>query len=123
MVGPLLDYLPLLACVGFVALLAGLARARAGSTASAMAEAELAAADSLARLRRPRQPVDAGGLLALAGLGFALALAVALFAPTAAVCLSSTTCPEGPALWVSAAGLGLLGLATAIAWPSLTRTP
>ena len=72
---------------------------------------------------RPRQPVDSGGLLALAGLGFALALALALFAPTAAVCLSSATCPEGPALWVSAAGLGLLGLATAIAWPSLTRAP
>lgn len=114
--GPFLDYLPLVAVVGFVAVLGGLARARAGSAVSN------AASDSLVQLRRS-QPVDAGGLLALGGLGFAFALAVALFAPTAAVCLSSATCPEGPALWVSAAGLGLLGLATAIAWPSLTRAP
>jgi hypothetical protein len=114
--GPLLDYLPLVAAVGFVGVLVGLARAHTRAPAGGDAE------DSLVQLR-PRRSVDPGGLIALAGLGFALALALALFAPTAAVCLSSTTCPEGPALWVSAAGLGLLGLATAIAWPSLTRAP
>lgn len=114
--GPLLDYLPLVAVLGFVGVLVGLVRAR-GQT-----PADGDAGDSLVQLR-PRRSVDAGGLLALAGLGFALALALALFAPTAAICLSSATCPEGPALWVSAAGLGLLGLATAIAWPSLTRAP
>ena len=113
--GALLDYLPLLAAGGFVAVIAGLVRARTKAP-------EPSPGDSLVQLR-PRRSVDLGGLLALAGLGFALALALALFAPTAAVCLSSTTCPEGPALWVSAAGLGLLGLATAIAWPSLTRAP
>ncbi|MCY1006889.1 hypothetical protein OV079_15265 [Nannocystis pusilla] len=114
--GPLLDYLPLVAAVGLIGVLAGLVRARARQQAAPDA------GEGLVQLR-PRQPVDTGGLLALAGLGFALALALVLFAPTAAVCLSSTTCPEGPALWVSAAGLGLLGLATAIAWPSLTRAP
>ncbi|MBZ5708988.1 hypothetical protein [Nannocystis pusilla] len=113
--GPLLDYLPLAAALGFVGVIAGLVRAR-------VRPATPDASESLVQLR-PRRPVDAGGLLALAGLGFALVLALVLFAPTAAVCLSSTTCPEGPALWVSAAGLGLLGLATAIAWPSLTRAP
>ncbi|MDC0719310.1 hypothetical protein [Nannocystis bainbridge] len=116
--GPLLDYLPLVAAVGLVVVLAGLVRAHAKQQAAPGSDA----GEGLVRLR-PRQPVDTGGLLALAGLGFALALALVLFAPTAAVCLSSTTCPEGPALWVSAAGLGLLGLATAIAWPSLTRAP
>lgn len=115
--GPLLDYLPLAAAVGFVGVIAGLVRARVRPPALAPD-----ASESLVQLR-PRRPVDTGGLLALAGLGFALTLALVLFAPTAAVCLSSTTCPEGPALWVSAAGLGLLGLATAIAWPSLTRAP
>ena len=47
---------------------------------------------------------------------------VALIA-AAAICLASETCPEGPALWVSAAGLLLLALAAAIAWPALTRSP
>lgn len=112
---PWLEYLPLVAAIGFVGVIGGLVRARLRAPTPT-------ASDSLVQLR-PRQPVDTGGLLALAGLGFALALALALFAPTAAVCLSSATCPEGPALWVSAAGLGLLGLATAIAWPSLTRAP
>lgn len=115
--GPLLDYLPLFAAGGFVAMIAGLVRVRSRAAAQ-----DAAADDGLVQLR-PRRAVDPGGLVALAGLGFALTLALALFAPTAAVCLSSTTCPEGPALWVSAAGLGLLGLATAIAWPSLTRAP
>ncbi|HEY8380321.1 MAG TPA: hypothetical protein VIK91_27735 [Nannocystis sp.] len=115
-----LDYLPFVAAGGFVAVLVGLVRARLRRVPEPAPEEGAEA--SLVQLRS-RPAADLGGLLALAGLGFALALALALFAPTAAVCLSSTTCPEGPALWVSAAGLGLLGLATAIAWPSLTRAP
>lgn len=106
-----LEYLPLAAVVGVVAGATGFARWRAG-----------AADERLVQLRGRTAP-DRGGQLALAGLGFALAVAVILFAPTAAVCLSSETCLDGPALWVSAAGLALLALAAAIAWPALTRNP
>lgn len=106
-----LAYAPLLAAAALFAGLGGLGRRRRD-----------VGGDSLVQLRG-RPAVDRGGALALAGLGFAIVLAVALFAPTAAVCLSSETCPEGPALWVSAAGLLLLSLAAAIAWPALTRSP
>lgn len=106
-----LEYVPL---VGAALLIAGLGRVRRPTGG--------AGDERLVQLRGRAAP-DPGGQLALAGLGFALAVALALFAPTAAVCLSSETCPEGPALWVSAAGLALLGLAAAIAWPALTRSP
>lgn len=106
-----LEYLPLVAVVGLVAGATGLSRWRAGTSDARLVQL------------RGRAAPDRGGQLALAGLGFALAVALVLFAPTAAICLSSETCPEGPALWVSAAGLALLGLAAAIAWPALTRSP
>lgn len=106
-----LEYLPLVAVVGLVAAGTGFSRWRAGSTDA-----------QLVQLRGRAAP-DRAGQFALAGLGFALAVALVLFAPTAAVCLASETCPEGPALWVSAAGLALLGLAAVIAWPALTRNP
>jgi hypothetical protein len=108
-VDPVLAYAPLLAGV---ALVAGLGFSRRRPPAD----------EPLVQLRG-RPVVSVGGAFALAGLGFAIVLAVALFAPTAAICLASETCPEGPALWVSSAGLLLLALAAAIAWPALTRSP
>lgn len=114
--GPALDYFPLLAAAGLLLGLRGVTRLRARHT-PASPDA------SLVQLRGRPAPPDRAGLLALAGLGFALALALVLFAPTAAICLSGETCPEGPALWVGSAGIALLGLAAAVAWPALTRAP
>lgn len=114
--GAALDYFPLLAAVGVVLGLRGALRLRARGD-------EPANASSLVQLRSRVSPPDRTGLLALAGLGFALALALVLFAPTAAICLAGESCPEGPALWVSSAGIALLGLAAAVAWPALTRAP
>lgn len=108
-----LAYAPLIAAAALALGLGGVSRRRATTADDGAPLVQL----------RPRSPVDRGGALALAGLAFAIVLAVALFAPTAAICLSSETCAEGPALWVSAAGLLLLALAAAIAWPALTRSP
>lgn len=106
-----LAYAPLLAAAALFAGLGGFSRRRAGDDGEPLVQL------------RGRPAVDRGGALALAGLGFAIVLALVLLAPTAAACLASETCPEGPALWVSGAGLLLLALAAAIAWPALTRSP
>lgn len=111
----LLQFLPLVAVAAFFAGVSGAARRRARRSAAA-------AGERLFQVRG-RAASEPGGLLALAGLGFVLVVGLVLFVPAATSCLANETCSQGPALWVSAAGLSLLGLAAAIVWPALTRNP